>query len=94
MKRASAYAVLATELEAFRLLPWPVLAMHVGAGPISRTVDVEGEALQLEVRVSMAETRQQAVKITAVAFGPSHLQMERLEESVTVAKHDTIQSPH
>jgi hypothetical protein len=93
MKRASAYAVLAAELEAFRLLPWPVLVMHVCAGPSSKTVDVEGEELQLEVRVSMAETRQQAVKITAVAFGPSHLQMERLEEHVTVAKHSTIQSP-
>ena len=94
MNRASAYAVLAAELEAFRLLPWRALAMHFCTGPTSKTVDVEGEELQLEVRVSMAETRQQKVKITAVAFGPSHLQMERLEESVTVAKHDTIQSPH
>jgi hypothetical protein len=33
------------------------------------------------------------LKITAVAFGPSHLQMERLEESVMVAKHETIHAP-
>ena len=90
MKRASAYAVLATELEAFRLLPWHVLEMHVRAVPTSKTVDVEGEELQLELRVSIAETRQQTLKITAVALGPSHLQMERLEESVMVAKHETI----
>ena len=93
MKRASAYAVLASELEAFRLLPWSILAEHVSAGPTSRTVDVEGEELQLEIRVSKATTRQQAVKVTAVAFGPSHLQMERLEESVTLAKPDTAQAP-
>ncbi|QNK67639.1 hypothetical protein [Variovorax sp. PAMC26660] len=93
MKRASAYAVLASELEAFRLLPWPILSEHVIAGPTSKTVDVEGEELQLEIQVSKATTRQQAVRVTAVAFGPSHLQMERLEESVTVAKPDTAQAP-
>lgn len=93
MKRASAYAVLASELEAFRLLPWQMLVEHVSTGPTSRTVDVEGEELQLEIRVSKATTRQQAVKVTAVAFGPSHLQMERLEESVTLAKPDTAQAP-
>ena len=93
MKRASAYAVLASELEAFRLLPWPILSEHVSAGPISKTVDVEGEELQLEIQVSKATTRQQAVKVTAVAFGPSHLQVERLEESVTLAKPDAVQAP-
>lgn len=93
MKRASAYAVLASELEAFRLLPWPILSEHVIAGRTSKTVDIEGEELQLEIQVSKATTRQQAVKVTAVAFGPSHLQMERLEESVTIAKPDTVQAP-
>lgn len=92
MKRTSAYAVLASELEAFRLLPWPILVEHVSAGPISKTVDVDGEELQLEIRVSKAATRQQAVKVTAAAFGPSHLQMERLEESVTLARPDTVQA--
>lgn len=93
MKRGSAYAVLASELEAFRLLPWSTLAAHASAGPTSKTVEVEGEELQIEIQVTEAATRQQAVTVTAVAFGPSHLQMERLEESVTIAKHDTIHAP-
>jgi hypothetical protein len=46
----------AAELEAFRVLPWPMLAMHVRAGSTLKTVDVEGEELQLEVRVSMTES--------------------------------------
>ncbi|WP_454914338.1 hypothetical protein [Variovorax gossypii] len=92
MKRASAYAVLANELEAFRLLPWPILLEHASAGPISKTVDVDGEELQLEIQVAKAATRQQMVKVSAAAFGPSHLQMERLEESVTLARPDTVQA--
>lgn len=89
MKRAIAYAVLAGELEAFRLLPWPALAAQIGAGPTSKTVSVDGEELQLELQVSEAGTRQCAVRVTAVALGPSHLQTERLEESVTIARPDT-----
>jgi hypothetical protein len=33
-----------------------MLAMHVRAGSTLKTVDVEGEELQLEVRVSMTES--------------------------------------
>lgn len=84
MKRAIAYAALASELETWRDLPQAELLSALRHPPASRVVEVDGGELVLEVVVSWANERRKAVKIAATAYGPSHLLLERLEETLTV----------
>jgi hypothetical protein len=84
MQRAIAYAALASELEAWRDLPQAELLSALHHPPASKAVEVDGGDLVLEVVVSWANERHKAVKIAATAYGPSHLLMERLEETLTV----------
>lgn len=84
MQRAIAYAALASELETWRVLPQAQLLSALQQPPASRVVEVDGGELVLEVVVSWANERHKAIKIAATAYGPSHLLMERLEETLTV----------
>jgi hypothetical protein len=85
VNRASAYALLANELEACRRLPWPKLVDLIGQKPVGKLVVVDGEELLLEVQATWASAKRSSVHVTAIAYGPSHLTMERLEERLTIA---------
>lgn len=84
MKRANAYAALATEIERWRLKPAGELASRVGAPPAVRHAEVAGEVVSVEVSVAWADTSRSEFRIEAVANGPSYWTTERLVERITV----------
>jgi hypothetical protein len=86
MQRATAYAVLAAELEAWRKLPQAELLSLLVQPPKSRVVTAGGEEIVLEVVVSWATEKRKAFKIAGTAYGPSHQLTERLEESLIVPR--------
>jgi hypothetical protein len=86
MQRATAYAVLAAELETWRKLPQAELLSLLDQPPRSRAVTADGEELVLEVVVSWATEKRKAFKIAGTAYGSSHQLTERLEESLTVPR--------
>jgi len=88
MDRASAYAALSGELEACRRLPRPMLVELIGSKPASKVIVVDGEELLLELQAAWASPKRMSVRVTAIAYGPSHLQTERLEEHLTIPMSD------
>ena len=88
MNRASAYAALSGELEACRRLPRSLLVERIGSKPTAKAVDVDGEELLLEVQVAWSSPKRMSVRVTAIAYGTSHLQTERLEEHLTIPLSD------
>jgi len=88
MNRASAYTVLVAELETFRELPGDALAALVGATQ-SKVVPMDGGHCSVEVQVQWASPKQSSVRVTAIAYGPSHLMTERYEEALTLPVRET-----
>lgn len=86
MQRATAYAVLAAELENWRKLSQAELLSLLDQSPRSRVVTADGEELVLEVVVSWATEKRKSFKIAGIAYGPSHQLTERLEESLIVSR--------
>lgn len=84
MDRANAYAALATELEQWRLRSAAELASCIGAAPVVRRAEVQGEVVSIEVSVAWADAAQRRFKVEAIANGPSHWATERLVERITV----------
>jgi len=76
--------VLAQELELWRLLPQAELLARIGLAPVCRTFQVVEEEIVIEIAADWAHPRRDAVRIGGVAYGPSHLRIERLEEGITV----------
>jgi len=84
MHKATAYALLAEELEIWRKKSAGDLAALAGQPAYSREVNTDGELLRVEVTVSWVDTRRENLKVEAVANGPSHWQMERVVERIIV----------
>jgi hypothetical protein len=82
--RDRAYATLVEELERWRRLPFDDLAGLVGAAPSVKSVLIGAEPIDVEVRIVWAESRPGAIRIEAVANGPSCWRLERLEEAIIV----------
>jgi hypothetical protein len=85
LDRAEEYAKLTAELERWRRLPFGDLVSLVGASPSVTSVPVEAEIIHVEVRIRWAEAKPGAIRVDAVANGPSCWRLERLEESVIVS---------
>ncbi len=85
MDRAQAYATLAGELERWRHLPFDDLVSLVDTSPSVKSVPVGAEVIDVEVRVRWADVRRGALRVEAVANGPSCWRLERLEEAITVS---------
>ena len=84
MHKATAYALLAEELETWRKKSVDDLAALAGQPAYSREVNADGELLRVEVAVSWVDTTRENLKLEAVANGPSHWQMERVVERIIV----------
>lgn len=88
VNRASAYAALSTELESCRRLPPRLLVGMISQKSAAKVVVVDGEELVLEVQAVWASPKKVSVRVSAIAYGPSHLQTERLEEHLTISVSD------
>lgn len=84
MHKATAYEALARELEHWRSMPAGQLVATVGTPASTRNVTIDGEDIAIEVSAEWQGHEQDAVRITAVANGPSHWRLERLVESIVV----------
>ncbi|MDR2689415.1 MAG: hypothetical protein LBB76_06620 [Azoarcus sp.] len=82
MNRAEAYAILTAELEHWRRLPFSELVSFVGASPFRTSVPVGAESIELEVYIKWEKPH--AIRIEAIANGPSCWKLERLEEVIIV----------
>ena len=94
MDRDRAYAKLVEELERWRRLPFVDLVSLVDAPPLTNTVPVGSEIIDVEVRVRWAESGPGAVRVEAVANGPSCWRLERLEEAITVSASQISRDRH
>jgi hypothetical protein len=85
LDRVEAYGKLAAELERWRRLPFDDLVRLVGASPSVTSVLVGAEVIDVEVSMTWAEAKPGAIRVEAVAYGPSCWRLERLEEAVIVS---------
>lgn len=83
MHKALAYEVLCRELQSWSSMPTCELVARIGK-PTAKLEVVGTEEVQVEVVTSWADTEREFILITARAFGPSHWQLEQLEECVRV----------
>jgi len=88
MNRANAYTVLAAELETYRELPGDALAALVGVTQC-KVVPIDEGDCSVEVQVQWVTPKQSSVRVTAIAYGPSHLMTERYEEALTLPVRET-----
>jgi hypothetical protein len=84
LDRAEAYAKLTAELERWRRLTFDELVSFVGALPSVTSVPLGAEVIDIEVRIRWAEDKPGAIRVEAVANGPSCWRLERLEETIIV----------
>ena len=84
MDRIKAYAALAAELARWRALPRRQAMNQVGMPPIVTEALIEGEIVSIEISVGWADPRQSRLNVTAVAYGPNHWRLERLEEAISL----------
>jgi O-acetyl-ADP-ribose deacetylase (regulator of RNase III) len=84
MHKATAYAVLARELERWRLLSTQELVASIGKPARVRSIDIDGEHIAIEVSARWHNEEGGSVLVTGVANGPSHWRLERVEESIVV----------
>lgn len=85
MRTADAYAALLKALEAARNLPEPELVALVGQADTVQVVEVSGEQVEIEWRVTWQDRTHRAVRVTAHARGPSTWRHEHLQEAITIA---------
>lgn len=83
--RARGYAALVKALEEWHQLSASALVERIGMPPNTSVVEFQGEEFTLDIAVSWANSMQSAVRIHGVASGPSHWQIERVEEGLTVS---------
>lgn len=88
MHRLEAYALLSRELQSWRSRPFDQLAALVGQPSLEVIVRLRDEDVVVRVGVSWADTKRSAVRIHAVADGPSCWNLERLEESTIVNSNE------
>jgi hypothetical protein len=85
LDRAEAYAKLSAELERWRGLPFGDLVSLVDASPSVTSVSVGAENIEVVVRIGWAKDKPGAIRVEAIANGPSCWKLERLEEAVIVS---------
>lgn len=85
MNRKDAYAILAAELESWKRLGYTTLAERVGEPMTTKSVPSGQEEISVRVQVRWAGTPHGAVRVEAIADGPSSFRLERLQESVTIS---------
>ena len=85
MQRAQVYEVLSLELASWSQLPRAELTARVGLPAHRRSLEIAGESVTVEVGTSWVSPKREAIRIQAIANGPSSWQLQRIEEGITVA---------
>ena len=85
MHSADAYAVLAKELEAVRLLSVPDLIALTGGSPIARALDIGGEPVDLETVMTWTDAAHTSIRVTAHLRGPSTWHHQHVQEAISIA---------
>jgi hypothetical protein len=88
MKRASAYGVVAQELELWRGLASDELLGQVGGPPQTRVIEIDREPVSIEVSVSWRDASRTHVRVEVAANGPSTWRMERVVEHIDLPLPD------
>lgn len=84
MNRDQAYQHLRHRLAAASRIESAALVGYVGRILSSDVVAIEGEMVEIELRVAWADTKQQRIRIDGLACGPSWHKIDRIEEHVVV----------
>ena len=86
MNRGEVYKLLAASLEQYRAMNFQALAEAAGTCISQMRVQVGSEEIMLEVSVDWVDDRYQAMCVEVTADGPSHWMMDRLTESIVIAR--------
>ena len=92
MDQISAYALLADKLNQWRAMPRNEVTSRVGAPKVIEQVFINGEPVSIEVTVNWVDSHRARLLVTAVAYGPSHWKMERLQERIILELVDVAKS--
>lgn len=84
MHSGSAYTVLAETLSAWQMKPGPELVRMVSAPPFAFELELEGQRVEVEVRVTWDNAAKTVVLIEATAYGPSTWATQRASEKARV----------
>ena len=87
MKRATAYEVVAQELEQWRSLAFNVLLRQVGAPPVIRVIEIDSEPVLIETSVSWRDESRTHIRVQVTANGPSTWRMERVVEHIDLLRN-------
>ena len=89
MQSVDAYSILSKELAAASMLPPSELSQLADGPRLSRSIDVLGEPVEIEIDVSWHDADRTAVLISAHARGLSTWHHQHCQESLVVAlRHD------
>lgn len=91
MNRAEAYAILSRELDSWRCRPYEQLVARVDQLESQRTVPVGQEDVTVRVAIRWTDEKHTALRVEAVAEGPSCFRLERMEESIVVSPDETTE---
>lgn len=84
MKHGRAYELVAKELERWRDMPYEALSARVGMPAETTNADVDGELISIEVKAEWLDASRTALRVCAIANGPSTWRLERTTESIVV----------
>ena len=82
--RAHGYAALAEALQSWSDLPLGELLSRIDSPAILSVVQIEGQEIALDLSATWVSSKHDAICVRGVASGPSHWQIERIEESITI----------
>lgn len=88
MQAVEAYSMLSRELAAVAALPPHQLAQLADGPSFSRTIDLAGEPVEIEMDVAWQGSGRAVVRITGNARGASTWHHQRWSESTVVALKD------
>lgn len=84
MHSGKVYPALARALEYWSGLPKDQLRELVGHKPQIEELSVDGEVIQLEISVTWADAKHDALLVEAVAYGPANWITERISERLRI----------
>ncbi len=84
MYRDVAYAILSKELNRWKSKTNEEVIAAAGSTKASIHNTQAGEEIKMEVTTKWIDEEKKKIRIEAVAYGPSHWKLERLEEKVTI----------
>ncbi len=84
MYRDEAYALLSKELNLWKNKTTEEIFALVESQTVSTQRSNDGEEIKIEVISKWIDREKKKIRVEAIAYGPSHWKLERLEEKILI----------